>query len=219
MADLQTLLSKWLQALYAGTSSWANNALGTTSTDGLVIANETAATSGTTVQISPRIRLAGTAWNTAASKTVSFFEEVLPATAATPTGTWKIGYILEGVAATYPMTLTSGGALTTASGISSGNHVGAAGSGFLYFAGQTYMTSPADGQMIIRNAGNTAGVGLDVTTDATLKIRTRAQTGYATVDALAYQVSAEAGIDATVTTADLVGKTITFKKGIITGYA
>lgn len=34
-----------------------------------------------------------------------------------------------------------------------------------------------------------------------------------------FHVGADAGIDATVTTADLVGKTITIKKGIITGYS
>ena len=46
---------------------------------------------------------------------------------------------------------------------------------------------------LIRNAAETAGVGVDVATDAVLKIRTRAHTGYATVDALAYQVSGVAG--------------------------
>lgn len=86
--------------------------LGTTSTDGFVVQNITPATVGTTVQISPRLRECGTAWDTAASQTVCFFDEVLPATAATPTGMWKLGYSLNGAAATYPLTIGSAGALT-----------------------------------------------------------------------------------------------------------
>ena len=39
------------------------------------------------------------------------------------------------------------------------------------------------------------------------------------VYANAYTVGTQAGIDATVTTADLVGKTLTIVKGIIVGYA
>jgi hypothetical protein len=42
-------------------------------------------------------------------------------------------------------------------------------------------------------SSGTAGIGFDVTTDSTLKVRTRAQTGYATVDALGYSVSGTPG--------------------------
>jgi hypothetical protein len=86
--------------------------LALTSTDGGVLVNTTAATGGTTVQMSPRLRLRGTAWDTSASETVDFFIENLPATAATPTGTLNVGYSLNGAAATFPLTLTSGGTLT-----------------------------------------------------------------------------------------------------------
>lgn len=88
------------------------SSLTTTSTDGLVLRNATAATSGVTVQMSPRIKLRGNAWNTSASKTVDFIIENLPSSAATPTGTLKFGYSLDGAALTYPMTLTSAGLLT-----------------------------------------------------------------------------------------------------------
>lgn len=80
----------------------------TTSTDGIVLANRTAATAGVPVQMSPRLRWVGTAWDTAASETVAFFAEVLPATAATPTGAWKLGYSLNGAAAIYPLVVLSG---------------------------------------------------------------------------------------------------------------
>src|ERR1019366_352944 len=53
--------------------------LGTTSTDGVVIQNTTAATAGTTVQISPREKLCGAAWNSSsvASETDCWIMEVL----------------------------------------------------------------------------------------------------------------------------------------------
>jgi hypothetical protein len=116
MADLQTLLSRFLSDLYAATITWARNSLGTTSTDGSVTQNTTPATAGATVQISPRNRLTGTGWDSddAVSRTVSFFTETLPITGATVTGTWKIGYIDPVTSAiTYPGTLSSDGGFVT----------------------------------------------------------------------------------------------------------
>ncbi len=230
MADLTTLLSKFIQDLYVGQASIGGSlALGTTSTDGWTLYNDTAATALATVQISPRLRLRGTAWDTAASETVDFFVENLPATAATPTGTLKIGYSLNGAAASYPMTLSSAGDLTlvgtgtpriTAGGeVIAGTNMSAASTGLIGWRTRGGMRGQADGKINFLIEAETAGAGIDVTTDATLKVRTRAQTGYATVDALAYQVSATPGIDASITTAALVGKTITVSKGIITGFA
>lgn len=102
------------RTLYLGTSLIQGGTLNltTTSTDGIVAQNTTAATGGATVQISPRIRMRGTAWDTGASQTVDFFMETLPTSAASPTGTLKFGYSLNGAAASYPLTLTSAGALT-----------------------------------------------------------------------------------------------------------
>ena len=56
-------------------------------------------------------------------------------------------------------------------------------------------------------------------TGAVLQVRTGTDSAYATFDALAYRVSGVAGVDASITSADLVGKTITVSKGVITGYA
>ncbi len=102
------------QALIGGATPGFGNlitvtALATTSTDGWVLSNTTAATGGATVQISPRLRLRGNAWDTAASQTDDFFIENLPVSAATPSGILKFGHSLNGAAATYPMTLTSAG--------------------------------------------------------------------------------------------------------------
>jgi hypothetical protein len=102
--------------------------LGTTSTDGGILENITAATGAATVQISPRLRLRGTAWDTAASETVDFFMENLPATAATPTGTLKFGYSLNGAAASYPFTVSSAGAGTLLSNLTVASNWSASGS-------------------------------------------------------------------------------------------
>lgn len=87
------------------------DAIATTSTDAEVLTNTTAATGGATVQMSPRLRFRGNAWDTAASQTVDFFLEDLPATAATPTGTFRLGYSLNGGAITYPLSITDAGLL------------------------------------------------------------------------------------------------------------
>lgn len=60
------------------------------------------------------------------------------------------------------------------------------------WVGSTILTAATNGQLNITNAAASAGVGFDVTTDSTLKVRTRAQSGYGTVDALAYNASGTA---------------------------
>ncbi len=97
-------------------------ALGTTSTDGLVLLNNTASTAGVPVQMSPRFRQGGTAYNSVStlSETNSFFTEVLPATAAgTTSATWKLGYINPSGVVTYPFQGSSAGQWTASTSISS----------------------------------------------------------------------------------------------------
>lgn len=130
----------------------------TTSTDGFVLQNTTAATGGATVQISPRLSWIGTAWDTAASETVAFFSEVLPATAATPTGTWKLGYSLNGAAATYPLTVTNAGVVTTLSSVSVGSNLNA--SNGINITGKWKNLAPADGIGSWTNNGGTVGFEL-----------------------------------------------------------
>lgn len=87
----------------------------TTSTDGTVLQNTTAASAGVPVQISPRLRLRSQVWNTtaiAATNTNDFFLESVPVSGTTPSGLLKFGSSLDGAAATYPMTLSSAGTLT-----------------------------------------------------------------------------------------------------------
>lgn len=85
-------------------------------------------------------------------------------------------------------TITATGAITTAA--ASSFHLDTRW--FLYAGGAT-------GQAVLSNEAVTAAVGLDVATDAVLKVRTSAHTAYATVDALAYQTGGNAvGYDRTV---------------------
>lgn len=90
-------------------------------------------------------------------------------------------------------TITGQAALIVTGSITSGNNVSVAAAAALFWATSTEVRAPASGKLNITNTGNTIGVGVDVLTDAVLKIRTRAQTGYATVDALGYSVSGAAG--------------------------
>lgn len=166
--------------------------LAVTSTNGEELINTTAATGGATVQMSPRTVWQGNAWDTAASQTVAFFAENLPATAATPTGTWKLGYSLNGAAATYPYTVSSSGNGTLLGGITVGS------GGGMQWNTRSVLSSPADAQMNLTNVANSAGIGFDVSTDSTVKIRTRAQSGYGTIDVLGIQMSGGTSITTVV---------------------
>lgn len=135
--------------------------LATTSTSVVHLANTTAATGGATVQMSPRILFRGNAWDTAASQTVDFFIENLPTSAATPTGTLKFGYSLNGAAATYPLTLSSAGILTTTDTILCGADVRCAATARLYFNTRSMIYSTIDGNISLQNNANTGFTSLD----------------------------------------------------------
>lgn len=94
----------------------------TTSADGAILTNLTAATVGVPVQISPRIRFSGQAWDGAASRTGDFIIENIPVNATSPiTAYLKIssqinagGYtevlrIGNDAKITHPSTVTAGG--------------------------------------------------------------------------------------------------------------
>lgn len=98
----------------------AESGLATTPADGIVIANTTAALVGVQVQMSPRLRLRGTAWNGADSDTSDWAIDVLPAAATPITSTLRFGHSLESAAYTYPMLLTNAGYTTIAGGVTVG---------------------------------------------------------------------------------------------------
>jgi hypothetical protein len=105
---------------------------------------------------------------------------------------------LNGAAATFPITLSAMGNVLTlpiaGTGIKSPYLIlGSVASGYLSFTGLGYLQSSADAKWTWLNNAASAGVGFDFATDAVLKIRTRAQSAYATVDALGYSVGGVAG--------------------------
>lgn len=134
-----------------------------TSTDGEAITNQTPATVGVPVQISPRTKWCGTAFNSVGvvSETNCYFAEVLPTAAAGTTGgTFRLGYIAPNGAITYPMFINQAGNMTI-----TGNFVGGTvDMGVLSFnsATRARMFSPADGQLVEMNAAQTVGTMIKV---------------------------------------------------------
>jgi hypothetical protein len=194
----------------------------TTPLDGLVIENSTPATVGVPAQYSPRIRYRGTAWdvNDGVSRTIDAWWQNEPLSANAPDGQLVLYTSVDGGAPSQALVLSGAGTNSSfLSGITTGGDVIPGANRGLQWSGKTILSSPADGQLNIMDHTQATGIGLDATTDAVLLLRTRAQSAYATLDALAYKVSGAAGLDASVTTAGLVGKTMTFSKGILTGFA
>ncbi len=113
----------WLKESGTGNTGWiaytgqtfVQNGIAVTSTDAVVLTNNTAATAGVPVQISPRLRFRSEVWNTtatAATNTNDFWLESVPVSGTTPSGLLKFGSSLNGAGATFPMTITSGGMVT-----------------------------------------------------------------------------------------------------------
>lgn len=167
----------------------------TTSTNGGAFSNTSPATLGVPVQLSPRVLMAGQGWDTddVVSRTVSFFTEALPVSGATVSGSWRLGFINPVTAAiAYPMIVTSAGVMTGLTSLTvSGSIVSSSGTGMAVASGGGFQVTSraifqgggADGRMNLTNTSN-AGIGFDVTTPGTLKIRTTAQTGDGSLTAL-----------------------------------
>ena len=120
----------------------SQTALGTTTTDGVVIQNTTASTAGVPVQYSPRVLFRGHAWNTtatAADNYLDFMTELRPVSAATPSSTlvWASRRSTAGTGAFVDaMSLTSDGILTTVGAIVAAGTLTAQGTGVSSFAGR-----------------------------------------------------------------------------------
>lgn len=91
------------------------NGIAATTTDGLVLSNNTAATVGTTVQYSPRLRLRSNVWDTdGSSDTWDWWLESQGTSAGTTVGVQKWYYSKNGAAGTAALTLDSDGNFTSA---------------------------------------------------------------------------------------------------------
>lgn len=107
----------------------------------------------------------------------------------TTANSFRIGYSLNNSATTFPLTLTSVGGATFLSSVTSGGDFQVANGGAFYWGTQTQLRSPADAQLTIRNGGNTAGIGVDVSTDSIIAIRNRAQNADGAVKAAFHNTS------------------------------
>lgn len=176
--------------------SMSRTGIATTSSDGYVAANGTAATASVPVQYSPRVRLVGSGWNSSGggtAETDTWIIENRPATVAgTTTQQLYLSSSIAGGAYSDKFSFGSDGVLSATSATvtsvlaSSQLNVGSGGA-FRSNSNGTNITMPANGQLNFNNNGASAGAGFDVTTDALIQVRTRAQTGFASVAALNFQ--------------------------------
>lgn len=133
----------------------------TTSTDGAALTNPTPATVGVPVQLSPRVKMCGTAWNSvgAASEADCFFLEALPVSAAgTTSAVLRIGYINPAGAISYPATFNSGAAGLTLAG---GNVTASGFDGAVYGFNQatrSRLLSSADKLLSVTDSTQTTGL-------------------------------------------------------------
>ena len=108
LADFQVGgVSKW-NVTNLGTVTQSMLSLASTPTDGLFITNETAATVGSTIQMSPRLRLRGRVWNSdlLTSNTEDWSMDVLPVSGTTPYSSLRLGNSAQGGAYSYVFTLS-----------------------------------------------------------------------------------------------------------------
>lgn len=189
--------ASWLSAL-----PLTVDAIAAVSTDGFVLQNTTPATAGVPVQMGPRLRIRSHVWNTTtpADNTDDWRLEGIPTSGATPASMIRLSWSANGGAYADKLTINSsgnlvvGGSITGSGNITGTGSVSAGVAAVIQWTSVTQMHAPADGQLNLRNSGNSAGVGLDVATDAVLKVRTRAQSAYATLDCLGLKASGAAGV-------------------------
>lgn len=158
----------------SGSGTTGPSGIATTSTDGFVLENSTAATVGVPVQQSPRLRFRSQVWNStavAATNTNDWFIESVPTTGATPVGVLKFGSSLNGAAATFPFSfstvvgagssnidsstglLTLGGNSNVASMASLRAGIGSQ----LGWSSRSQMLAPTDGSVTLNNAAIALG--------------------------------------------------------------
>ncbi len=108
--------------------------------------------------------------------------------------------------------IQANGAFQSTGNLSASTNLISGSTNFLIFGARSTIGAPGDGTFNLATSATTTGVGLDVATDAILKIRTRAQTGYATLDCLGLKASGAAGASGTGT----VVSQLTVVNGIVT---
>jgi hypothetical protein len=178
---------------FTNAATVTRDALAATAADGFVLENTTAATAGVPAQNAPLLRLSGNVWNTTtpASNSSAWSVDTVLGSAAVPNSLVRFTHSLNGAAATTPLTIQNTGLVTIAGAAQTTLNLQQGE--FKFFQGGGYFGMLAASQWNFANVAGTVGFGLDGATNNVMKVRTRAQTGYATVDALGYSVSGVAG--------------------------
>jgi parallel beta-helix repeat protein len=150
------------------------DALGTTSTDGFTLLNNTAAAAGAQ-QISPRLRFTGQGWKTAAtasSQTVDFVVEALPVQGtANPSVTLNFSSQVNGGGYTQRASLTSAGLFTATSLAGDGSAITNLNASNL--ATGSVANARLSAQVVLTNQANTWSTGAqDMGSASSLKVPT-----------------------------------------------
>jgi hypothetical protein len=92
-------------------------AIAVTPTDGLTVRNTANSTIGIPVQMSSRVRWAGSAYNTtaAASQAIESTADLLPSSGNPISGLWRLGFQVNGGGYTYPFTVSNAGVINSTS--------------------------------------------------------------------------------------------------------
>lgn len=156
----------FFMAKIQGVGTASTPGIATTSTNGFSLVNPTPATAGIPVQMSPRMRWCGAAWNSVGTVSESdcFIMEVLPATVAgTTTSTFRIGYIDSASVTTYIYTMSNVGAMAANGSISSNNSgIQAATGATIGWANVTKLFANTDKQLLVRDAAAATGAEISM---------------------------------------------------------
>jgi hypothetical protein len=129
------------------------------STDGVILANETAATAGVPLQRSPRLRLRAHVWGVSDNSS-DWAIESIPVSVATPRGLLSFTHSLAGGGYAAGLTIDTGVGLAIAGGIKIGvvtaiNTVDVGNTGLYVFGARSVFASSADGLVTLSNAAKT----------------------------------------------------------------
>jgi hypothetical protein len=139
--------------VFTGVQEIDRDGIVVTSTDGLVLANNTAATAGVPVQQSPRLRFRANSWDSddLVSRTNDFWFENVPMTSTATQGILMLKNSVNGAAATMPAQFGGAGSLTLLAYIEAG------ATNYMAFTGRTVWQAPANGHLTISNNALTTG--------------------------------------------------------------
>lgn len=142
--------------------------IGTTSTDGYILSNTTAAAAGAQ-QYSPRIRWRGFGWKTtatAASQSIDFYAEARPVQGTTaPTGLWALATQINGGTAFDVITSDTTGNFIAGGNITATGSIIAGASSSILYASSTRITNISNGLIKITNFAASGLTGIKLGTE------------------------------------------------------